>query len=896
MRSNLPVTQNEVKLNERTLIVSKTDLKGQITYVNQDFLKISGYTEAELMGAPHNVVRHPDMPPEAFADLWKTLGAGRPWTGYVKNRCKNGDFYWVLTNAAPIVENGQTIGYISVRRLATPAMIAAHEAVYRQFREKRQGNLIIRFGKAVRGRYPRFDDIGIGAKLWGGIALVIAVAALAVGSSWFGMQEAQRRLDGFVAHEQKLLDSYSEMYAQGLQMGQAMRNIVLDPANRKAYENIALAKRDFLEQLTLARAVQSSDADVQSSLEQISTLSAKHFAVHERIIEALKAGDMAAVHKMLNDSDTPLWREYKKIILDSRKNLAAKVSSGRAEVREIVASSGRVALWAGLATLLCAAFTAWLLSRTIRRPMKEMNQTFANVLRGNYANVIDIARNDEIGRAMQGLQVLQTRMGFEVAESKRQSDWNLRIKTGLDNVSTGVMIADSERTIIYANKALLRMMTEAESDLRRQLPNFSASQLLGANIDSFHNNPAQQIQLLAHLNKTHTASFAIGGRSMVVNISPATNEQGIHLGYVSEWQDRTLEVAVENDVACIVDAAVQGDFSRRIEIHGKEGFFKQLGCGINQLLQTSETALNEVVRVLDALSRCDLSKKIDYAYAGIFDQLKVDSNTTVENLKEIIGQIIEAAYTINTAATEIAAGNSDLSRRTEQQASSLEKTASSMEQLTSAVQQNAENAKQANQLALGSAEVAGKGGAVVSKVVATMNSINESSKKIVDIISVIDSIAFQTNILALNAAVEAARAGEQGKGFAVVAAEVRNLAQRSAAAAREIKSLIGNSVEKVADGSKLVSQAGLTMEEIVTSIKRVTDIMSEITLASAEQSRGIVQVNSAISQMDEVTQQNAALVEQAAAAAESMQTQAHNLSLAVDIFKLDRHPTRLANR
>jgi methyl-accepting chemotaxis protein len=257
-----------------------------------------------------------------------------------------------------------------------------------------------------------------------------------------------------------------------------------------------------------------------------------------------------------------------------------------------------------------------------------------------------------------------------------------------------------------------------------------------------------------------------------------------------------------------------------------------------------------------------------------------------DSLANIVGQVHVSTDTIATASSEIAAGNLDLSSRTEQQASSLEETASSMEELTSTVKQNADNARQANGLALSASEVAIKGGAVVSQVVDTMGSINESARKIVDIIGVIDGIAFQTNILALNAAVEAARAGEQGRGFAVVASEVRNLAQRSASAAKEIKTLIGDSVEKVDAGAKLVDQAGATMTEIVDSVKRVTDIMAEIMAASQEQTDGIEQINQAIAQMDEVTQQNAALVEEAAAAAESMQDQATNLTQVVSIFKL----------
>jgi methyl-accepting chemotaxis protein len=266
--------------------------------------------------------------------------------------------------------------------------------------------------------------------------------------------------------------------------------------------------------------------------------------------------------------------------------------------------------------------------------------------------------------------------------------------------------------------------------------------------------------------------------------------------------------------------------------------------------------------------------------------LLVEMRDMRDSLVNIVGQVRLGTETIGTASREIAAGNIDLSSRTEMQASSLEKTASAMEELTSTVKQNADNAREANMLASAASDVARKGGDVVSQVVDTMGSINDSAKKIVDIIGVIDGIAFQTNILALNAAVEAARAGEQGRGFAVVAAEVRNLAQRSAAAAKEIKTLIGDSVEKVDRGSKLVGQAGVTMDEVVASVRRVTDIMGEIANASQEQSAGIEQVNQSIIEMDSMTQQNAALVEQAAAAAQSLQDQASELAQVVSIFKL----------
>ncbi|NNM81206.1 MAG: PAS domain-containing protein [Burkholderiales bacterium] len=299
-----------------------------------------------------------------------------------------------------------------------------------------------------------------------------------------------------------------------------------------------------------------------------------------------------------------------------------------------------------------------------------------------------------------------------------------------------------------------------------------------------------------------------------------------------------------------------------------------------------EAVLKETRRVMEALSAGDLTQSMEGAFTGEFAVLRDAVVRTIENLRDIVGKIMEAVDLNATASSEIASGNTNLSQRTEEQASSLEETASSMEELSSTVKQNAENARQANQMAAAASQVAVKGGAVVGEVVNTMTAINESSKKIVDIISVIDGIAFQTNILALNAAVEAARAGEQGRGFAVVAAEVRNLAQRSAAAAKEIKQLISDSVSKVEGGSRLVQEAGKTMGEIVTSVKHVTDIMAEISAASDEQSSGIEQVNQAVTQMDEVTQQNAALVEEAAAAAESLQEQAENLSSSVSIFKI----------
>jgi methyl-accepting chemotaxis protein len=313
-----------------------------------------------------------------------------------------------------------------------------------------------------------------------------------------------------------------------------------------------------------------------------------------------------------------------------------------------------------------------------------------------------------------------------------------------------------------------------------------------------------------------------------------------------------------------------------------------LGCWIAWWVTRSITGpIGEAVAIAETVAAGDLTSRIEVDRNDETGQLLRALKKMNESLVKIVSDVRNGTDTIATASQQIASGNLDLSARTEQQAGSLEETASSMEELTSTVKQNADNARQANTLAQSASEIATRGGSVVTEVVTTMDSINESSRKIVDIIAVIDGIAFQTNILALNAAVEAARAGEQGRGFAVVAAEVRNLAQRSAAAAKEIKSLIGDSVEKVESGSRLVNQAGATMFEIVESVKRVTDVIAEITAASQEQTTGIEQINTAITQMDEVTQQNASLVEEAAAAAQALQDQASGLAQLVSAFTLD---------
>ncbi|QGU32529.1 nitrate- and nitrite sensing domain-containing protein [Thermochromatium tepidum] len=482
---------------------------------------------------------------------------------------------------------------------------------------------------------------------------------------------------------------------------------------------------------------------------------------------------------------------------------------------------------------------------------------------------------------------MQHELRERIERERRLAAESRRIQNALDKASTQVMVVDAHGDILYMNAAMNRLMHDSEPDLRRDLPNFRAANLLGSPFAALQPPRASGQTALAELTAERIEEIRLGGRLFRRVLNPVFNDQGERLGSVIEWTDRTLEDQVETELGALVEAAVQGDFSGRLELTGKRGFFRHLSEGLNQLLAIVSSGLDDLAHVMNAIAQGDLTQDIQAEYAGTFGQLKSDTNATLTRLREVVGQILEASAAINSAAQELASGNLDLSARTESQASSLEQTASSMERFNTSVQRNAHNAQQANELASTANQRIQRSGETVRSVVGTMNAIQEASRRIADIIGVIDGIAFQTNILALNAAVEAARAGEQGRGFAVVAAEVRNLAQRSAQAAKEIKTLILDSMTKVEGGVKLAYQAGVEMDEVVAGFRQVAALIAEIADASLEQSSGIAQVTQSITQIDAMTQQNAALVEQAAAATESLQDQARELVQAVSIFKIE---------
>ncbi len=540
-------------------------------------------------------------------------------------------------------------------------------------------------------------------------------------------------------------------------------------------------------------------------------------------------------------------------------------------------------------SLVLALVLTWLISKSIIKQLGGepgyASEVVFKIASGKLDNQILVAHDDKTS-LLANMADMQLQLRERIEQEAREKANALRIQLALDKANSNVMMTDENYNIIYINEALTNMFQQAEADLRTELPQFNAHNLLNTNIDVFHKDPLYQRGLLDKMRTMLETSFILGGRHLDLIANPVVDENGIRVGTVVEWQDRTHEIQIEDEIKSIVDAVKSGQLNNRLSIEEKTGFLQTLSININELTTVIENVFHDIAETMQTMAAGDLSKQITNDYSGVYDSCKQDINITLQKLHEVFEQIQVSAAFISHSSDEIANGNNNLSQRAEQQASSLQLTASSMEELTSTVKNNADSAKQANQVALATRNLAEKGGAVVKAAINAMQEINESSNRIADIIGVIDEIAFQTNLLALNASVEAARAGENGRGFSVVATEVRNLAQRSANAARESKKLIQNSIQKVRNGTEFVNDTGKSLHEIVDGVKEVTSIIAHIASASEQQYAGIEQVNQAVAQMDSITQQNASLAEQAAAASVSMNEQTIHMSHLLNFFKL----------
>ena len=534
-----------------------------------------------------------------------------------------------------------------------------------------------------------------------------------------------------------------------------------------------------------------------------------------------------------------------------------------------------LAITIAVTILLSLAVGLWF-GGALAKPIRRVTSALTDMVEGKVEiDTTGRERRDEIGAALTAAAEIRDRIVL-----------GLQAGGTLDSITSSVMLADADNTIIYINRSARELFEAAEADIRKELPHFDKGKLVGSKIDLFHKKPEHQQRMIAALDKPHAASISVGSRRFDLTAVPVFDSTGLRLGTAVEWRDMTQQHAVQAEVTGLVEAARAGDFSRRVALEGKSGFMRDIAAGINGMADTVAKAIGELDGVLGSLAQGDLSREMAGQYGGQIKALQQSTNATIAKLREITGSIGETAFNVNNASSEIAVGAQDLAQRTESQAATLEQTAAAMHEVTETVRQNADNANAANQRALVARDTAQKGGSVVSDAVGAMTEIEQSAQKIADIVGLIDEIAFQTNLLALNASVEAARAGEAGKGFAVVAQEVRALAQRSANASKDIKTLIAASNGYVRNGVQLVNQTGAALEEIVAAVKQVTDIVAEIAAASTEQARAMQEINTAVGQMDEMTQRNGALVEETSAATQNLAHQARQMSDLAGFFRM----------
>jgi len=692
-------------------------------------------------------------------------------------------------------------------------------------------------------RAPRLQSKLLGA-VSVGLAIVLLCALAGLASAWL---QLSTEAPAEVAHSRDAERLQREFRGQV----QEWKNVLLrgrDEALRQRHLQAFDDEGKLVEKLATGLAA-SPDARTREMAQTFSGLHAQLQNDYHGALQAFaEAGyDPSAGDSLVRGKDRPVTAALDALGTHTAAVAEAAVCARSQQARRTLALCAVLTI---VAAMLLLAGLGWWLRRAVVQPVLAVEAAARAVAAGDLDHVVQVRSRDEIGRLAQAMQAVQGTLRdvlaaqAAMAQAHDAGTISHRMPASTFPGAYGRMVADTNALV----DAHIRVKMRAVSIIGRYA--------VGDLSEDMEALPGEKAIITDTL---HTAKQNLG--------------------------------AINGEIRRLATAAAAGDFSQRGDSASFEHDFRAMVDGLNQLMQAADHNLAEVSTMLRAIADGRLGARMHGDFQGVFARIAGDANATAAQLATIVTDIKHTSGSIHSAAAEIAAGNNDLSRRTEQQAANLEETAASMEELTSTVRQNAEHARQANQLAIGAHGVASQGGEVVGQVVETMGAIETSSRQIAAIISVIDGIAFQTNILALNAAVEAARAGEQGRGFAVVASEVRTLAQRSAAAAKEIKTLIEASVEQVGHGAQRVRQAGDTMAEIVASVQRVTDIMAEISAASQEQSAGIEQVSQTVIQMDGTTQQNATLVEEASAAARSLEQQADRLIEAVDVFDLSSAAT-----
>lgn len=709
----------EYLLPADTVILSTSDLQGNILTFNKGFLEASGYTEAELKGKPHSILRHPDMPKEAFQDFWQTIEAGRPWFGFVKNLRKNGQHYWVAANAAPIFTDGKITGYVSVRYPATTEQKNMAESLYAQIRS--------RTAAMPWTAKPKFDRASL-------IGLVLGAAAIVA---------------PFIAH-----------------------NPIIDG-----------------------------------------------------IAAVLGLVGLAAV----------FWRTY-----------------------------------------------------VLSRPNATQRQALIDLANGQFRNNItgtDVWTN--------WLNLLRIRIGQNASNVFDAGRESAVLTTAMNAASTNLMVADADFNIISINTSLATMFAKNEAEIKTVLPAFNAAKVVGSNMDIFHKNPAHQRAMVAKLSTPWSGELSVGGLKLTLTVVPIIQNQ-YKLGYVVEWRDVTEQRQVEASLSQTIEAASKGIISNRIDTQGLTDFYLVTGNGINTLLDGLHQFISKTIYNIGELAFNRLNGKLDGDFDGSFRMTQNAINIALHGLNETVGEVQFTANNVNNAMAQLAQGVNNFSGKVQQQAAAVEQTSAATTQMLSSIQQNVEAIKSANELTQEVTQQVSTGGKIMEQALESMQAVETSGQKIGNIVNLIDSIAFQTNLLALNAAVEAARAGEHGRGFAVVASEVRTLAGKSAEAAKDIKTLIETSVQQIGEGSRRAREANDALEHIKEAVTNVNQVIGQVTDASLEQEKAINEVNKAMAVMDSMSQQSAALVEEAAASAEQVSHTMAELNQLIDTFTLSNEAQQVA--
>lgn len=652
---------------------------------------------------------------------------------------------------------------------------------------------------------------------------------------------------------------------------------LLENKNIALINDIQQAQQSFAEEISRAEQYQSYLHSTAQSVTQLKT------AVLQLFDKINKNCEIRASLNQSSENYSAASEKLLSLIGEIEEEGDSKVENEASKVGGMISQSVTILLGTMLLSLLAAIFIGWSTLQAIARPINQALKAAQKIAKNDFSTQFTQQPENETGKLLNALHSMQTSLQKRIERDKSELRQNARILQALDNASVNVLILDSNQQVLYFNRSMFSLMQRKPQILTHKQ---DLDQFIGTSIDEFVANNSLTTEQLSALTEPQQLQAQFGIHQFTLTLIPIVDKSQQRIGTLIEWLDITDEKGMQAELDQILEQAIQGNLNQTIDTTNKSGFFLSLSQSLNQLLSLSSAIIDDTQRIFSGLSQGNLQQRITNDYQGQFLSLKTDANRSLEKLSQLMQSILEAVNNVNHEFNEYSQAASDLNNRTENQASMLQEVTSSMIQMKNNVHQSAINAREALENTRDTEQQAHSGEQIVQKTMTSMEEITHSSNKISDIITVIDEIAFQTNLLALNAAVEAARAGEQGRGFAVVASEVRQLAQRSASSAKEISKLIHDSSHKVESGRALVNQSGAVLKEIFSRVNRINHSMVDIDAAATEQASGIEQISQALSHMDQITQENAAMVEQSAAASENMLGQMDGIRQSLSHFKL----------